>query len=263
MTRAAVEAGDLALAYFRSGATTSAAIESKHGGSPVTEADYAVDHFLRPRLECLVAGSGWLSEETVDTDERLGRDLVFVVDPIDGTRAFIKGDPRWAISIALVQASRPRVAVLHLPALGETYAAIAGAGARLNEAPIAVSPQTTLTGGRIAGPPKHLEALRNAGLDFQPAPRVPSLAYRLALVADGRLEAGLASTNSCDWDIAAADLLLQEAGGVLTGLDGAAPRYNAAVPRHPALTAAPRRLNAGLIEVLLQSSNDAKPQSPA
>ena len=262
MTDAAREAGEIALAWFKTGATTSASIESKHGGSPVTEADFAVDNFLRPRLEALVQQAGWLSEETVDTPDRLSRDLVFVVDPIDGTRAFIKGDARWAISIALVQAGRPRVGVLHLPAVEETYAAITGAGATLNGRPIRASRQVSLTGGRIAGPPRQLEAMKHAGLQFEAAPRVPSLAYRLALVADGRLAAGLASSNACDWDIAAADLLLSESGATLADHSGVERLYTAPDPRHPALTAAPTQLGDELRRVLLRSSNDAKASTP-
>ena len=262
MTQAAREAGEIALAYFAHGATTSATIESKHGGSPVTAADFAVDHFLRPRLESLASDAGWLSEETLDTEDRLARRRVLIVDPIDGTRAFIKGDPRWAISIALVTDGHPRVAVLHLPALQDSYGAIAGRGATLNGDPITVSPRQSLAGGLIAGPPKKLEALQSTGMAFDLAPRIPSLAYRLALVADGRLTAGLASSNSYDWDIAAADLLLRESGGTLTDHAGAPPNYNAPVPRHPALYAAPAGLKDELIRALLQSSNDAKPSHP-
>ena len=258
MTRVTLEAGRLAMAFFKSGERTSASVESKHGGSPVTEADFAVDRFLRPALSALIPDAGWLSEETTDTDERLGRSRVFVVDPIDGTRAFIKGDPRWAVSVALVEEGQPRFAVLHLPALTETFGAIAGRGATLNEVPIRASSRPSLTGARLAGPPTMLDSLRHSGLDFESMPRVPSLAYRLALVADARLDVSLASTNAYDWDIAAADLLLRESGARLAGLDGRQPVYNAAEPRHGVLTAAPDQLGPELVRVLLQSSNDAK-----
>lgn len=258
MTRVTLEAGRIAARHFRPGETTRAAIESKHGGSPVTEADFAVDRFLRPALSALIPDAGWLSEETTDTDERLSRSRIFVVDPIDGTRAFIKGDPRWAVSVALVEAGRPRLAVLHLPALDETFAALAGGGATLNGVGVRASGRAELAGGKLAGPPKMLEGLRQAGLSFEAMPRVPSLAYRLALVADARLDASLASTDSHDWDIAAADLLLHEAGARLAGLDGKPPVYNALVPRHGVLTAAPHQLGGELTRALLQGSNDAK-----
>ena len=139
MRSAALEAGALALAFFSPGVATSARIDWKVGDSPVSEADYAVDVFLRERLGALMPDAGWLSEETADSPERLSREHVFIVDPIDGTRGFIKGDPRWAISIALVTRGQPQQAVLHLPALNETFTATAGAGAFLNETRISAA----------------------------------------------------------------------------------------------------------------------------
>ncbi|MGH6851164.1 MAG: inositol monophosphatase family protein, partial [Methylocella sp.] len=136
---AARGAGALALAYFRPGAATSAGISHKAGGSPVTEADYLVDRFLRQRLETLVPEAGWLSEETADTSARLTKNVVLVVDPIDGTRSFMRGQGSWAIAIALVEQGRPLIGVVHAPALGETYVAVRGAGAWLNDTAIEVS----------------------------------------------------------------------------------------------------------------------------
>jgi myo-inositol-1(or 4)-monophosphatase len=263
VTHASFEAGRIAMAFFAAGAATTAAIEAKFGGSPVTEADFAVDRFLLGALAALLPGAGWLSEETADTDDRLTRARVFVVDPIDGTRAFIKGDPRWAVSIALVEEGRPRLAVLHLPSLDLTFAALKGKGATLNGAPIRVSARPQLAGGLLAGPPKRLEELRSAGLDIEIAPRVPSLAYRIAMVASGELDAGLASGNAADWDLAAADLILVEAGGRLIALDGAAPLYNEADPHHGPLVAAPPQLAEDLRRRLLQSSNGGKPAARA
>jgi len=258
MTRVTVEAGRLAEAWFRAGAATSAAIESKHGGSPVTKADFAVDRFLRPALAALAPDAGWLSEETTDTDDRLSRRRVFVVDPIDGTRAFIKGDPRWAVSVALVDNGSPVLAALHLPALSLTFAAVAGGGATLNGQPVRASSRGSLEGARLAGPPRLLESLKQAGLAFEAAPRVPSLAYRLAMVCHGALDASLASTDSHDWDIAASDLLLRESGARLADLQGRAPVYNAVVPRHGVLTAAPLQIEDELRGLLLQGSKHGK-----
>lgn len=250
MTRAALEAGDLALRYFKEGANTSASIDYKDGGSPVSEADLAVDALLKARLTPLVQGSGWLSEETADNPERLSRTQVFIVDPIDGTRAFIKGDPRWGVSLALVENGRPVRAVLHMPALRETYVAIAGEGAELNGAPLRASPRPDLKGARFAGPVKAMEALDQQGYAVEREPRVPSLAYRLAMVASGALEAAVASTNAWDWDIAAAHLLIAEAGGRLTDLDMTEPVYNATQPRHNALTAAAPQLHDELVAAI-------------
>jgi myo-inositol-1(or 4)-monophosphatase len=242
---AAQRAGETAMAAYRPGQRTSAAVESKEGGSPVTEADKAVDRYLRSVLGDLVPQAGWLSEESPDTPERLDRRQVFIVDPIDGTRAFMAGDPRWAVSIALVIDGSPALGVLHLPALGRTYAAIAGQGATLDGLPARVS-QGALAGGRIAGPAPLIDRLTRGGLAVAPQPRIPSLAYRLALVASGDLEAGLASTNSHDWDIAAADLIVHEAGGRLTDLEGRRPHYNQPSPRHGVLAAAPSHAHAEL-----------------
>ncbi len=254
MQDAAREAGALALAFFRAGADTSARVDWKEGGSPVSEADYAVDSFLRQRLRALLPQAGWLSEETADDSERLSRALTFIVDPIDGTRAFIKGDPRWAISVALVEDGAPALAVLHLPALDETFLAGAGGGAFLNDAPIRASERGELAGASLAGPPKWLDSLARTGLAFERRPAVPSLAYRIAQVACGRLDAGIASTNAWDWDIAAADLIVREAGGRLTDLDKKKPAYNSAFPRHGALGAAPVGLHDALIDALQRAA---------
>ena len=134
LASAAREAGALALRYFRPGARTSAQVESKIGGSPVTDADLAADALMKRRLREALPEAGWLSEETADDFERLSRRSLIVVDPIDGTRAFVIGDPHWAVSAALVIDGRPIAGVVHAPALDETYAAARGAGATLNGA---------------------------------------------------------------------------------------------------------------------------------
>jgi myo-inositol-1(or 4)-monophosphatase len=138
LAAAAREAGALALGFFRLGAATSAEVRSKSGGSPVTEADLAANALLK-RASVRRFQAGWLSEETTDDAERLKRRALLVIDPIDGTRAFVAGDPRWAVSAALVVDGRPVAGVVHAPALDETYAGARGAGATFNEAPIAVA----------------------------------------------------------------------------------------------------------------------------
>lgn len=240
---AARAAGEIALGYFRAGEATSARVEYKAGGSPVTEADIAVDAFLRTRLEATFAGAGWLSEESEDDLSRLAQTSLIIVDPIDGTRAFLTGDPRWAVSIALVVDGRPIAGVVHAPALRETYAAAHGGGAALNEVAIVASSRLTLKSARIAGPKPMVEAIaRAAGVAFLPQPKIPSLAYRMALVASGALDLALASEKSHDWDIAAADLILEEAGGRLVEASGAPLRYNRAETRHGVLFGAPEAM---------------------
>lgn len=236
-------AGDIALRYFNVGRRTSAAVFHKEGGSPVTEADHLVDAFLKTRLEEIFPEAGWLSEETEDSRERLRRRDVLVVDPIDGTRAFSLGEKTWAVAAALVRDGRPVMGIVHAPALGQTYVGVRGAGARLNGAPIHVSSRAAVDAGSRVGAPIFLaEELRLAGLHFSLQPRVPSLAMRIAYVASGALDAGFASENSNDWDIAAADLILEEAGGRLASFDGRPLVYNRVETRHGVLAAAPARI---------------------
>ncbi len=238
-------AGDLALAFFRPGDRTSAEVLHKEGGSPVTEADLLVDRFLKQRLGALTPEAGWLSEETEDSAARLSKDLVLIVDPIDGTRGFARGDLAWAVAVALVRDGRPLVGIIHAPALAETYVAVKGGGARLNGKTIEVSKLRALkAGAKVAAPTALAADLRRAGLEFELQPRIPSLAMRIAAVASGALDAGFAAENSNDWDIAAADLILHEAGGRLASLDGCAIVYNRSETRHGVLTAAPAQIHA-------------------
>src|SRR5688500_11312021 len=148
LKQAALEAGQLASTFFRRSPQSWA----KAGGSPVTEADMAVDAFLRTTLLAARPGYGWLSEETADDPARRARDTIFVVDPIDGTRGFIEGDDRWCVSLAVVRAGRPVAAALYAPVRDEFFTAIIGEGAWLRERRLSVSRQAGLSGARIAGP---------------------------------------------------------------------------------------------------------------
>jgi myo-inositol-1(or 4)-monophosphatase len=218
--------------------------------SPVCEADIAIDALLRERLTGSGNAFAWLSEETADDAARLRARYVWVVDPIDGTRAYIAGQLDWAISAALTENGRPIVACLYAPALDEFFAARAGTGSTLNGAAIAVSPGADLHRIRIAGPQKFLERLNLVLPPFTKLPRGHSLALRLVRVAQGTCDAAFAGGNSHDWDLAAADLLVHEAGGALTPLAGGAIAYNRPVPRHGMLIAAGRDRHAALIGLL-------------
>ncbi len=237
-------AGEIALGFFRQGEKTSAIVSHKAGGSPVTEADHLVDRFLKQCFERLLPDAGWLSEETEDSAARLSKRLLVIVDPIDGTRAFARGEQTWAVAVALVRDGRPLIGVIHAPALKQTYVAVKDGGARLNGDPIEVSQLIALDASAKVGAPRLLaNELRDTGLEFDLQARVPSLAMRIAYVASGALDAGFASENSNDWDIAAADLILEEAGGRLASLDGRALVYNRKEIRHGLLTAAPRQIH--------------------
>lgn len=245
---AAREAGEIALGYFRPGERTHATVQHKSGGSPVTEADFLVDRFLEKRLRHIVPEAGWLSEEKADSPARLAKSLVLIVDPIDGTRGFSIGDMHWAVSIALVHERRPIAAVVHAPALEETYTSVRGAGAHLNGRAIHVSNRTALQGATLSGPQGFVSSVQNTGAEIVPFPKLASLAMRLVRIASGRIDAGLVGDKSYDWDIAGADLILNEAGGRLTDLDGDQPRYNCETPRHAVLVAGPDSFYPELVE---------------
>jgi myo-inositol-1(or 4)-monophosphatase len=218
--------------------------------SPVCDADIAVNDLLRERLIASGDACAWLSEESADDAHRLGARHVWVVDPIDGTRAYIAGQPDWAISAALVEDGRPIAACLYAPALDEFFAARAGAGSMLNGAPIAATARADLRGIRVLGPQKFLDRLSSAMPPFTKLPRGHSLALRLVCVAQGAADVAFAGGNSHDWDLAAADLLVHEAGGALTPLAGGTVVYNRPVPRHGMLVAAGRDRHTALIKFL-------------
>ncbi len=243
---AARVAGTTALASFRHGGPTAARIDYKPGGSPVTEADLAADAFLRDRLGKAVPEAAWLSEETVDDLRRLDFHHVMVVDPIDGTRSFCAGDPEWAVSVALVTDGRPVAGVVYAPALDRTWEATVGGGARVNGAPVAVSGASNLDGATMSAPAGFIKPFANVNA-VELVPKIGSLACRFARVADGAIDTAVASPNAHDWDIAAVDLILHEAGGLLTAADGLTRAYNRRVPRHPTLYGAGSRLHPALV----------------
>ena len=233
------EAGRLALSFFNPGERTSAGISYKQGNSPVTVADKAADDFLRRNLGGLMPHAAWLSEETIDAPARLNAEWIFIVDPIDGTRAFISGDARWAVSVALVHKGSPQMAVLHAPALGHTYTALRGNGAWRNDAMISARKPSRVDGGAVAGPKPFADRLQQTGTMVNLVPKIPSLALRFAAVAAGELDAAFASADAHEWDIAAADLILHEAGACLVDANGNGLRYNRSDLRHGPLFAAP------------------------
>jgi myo-inositol-1(or 4)-monophosphatase len=238
------DAGALALAKFRSPLKT----WNKNNSSPVCEVDIAVNDLLRERLSG-ADGIGWLSEESLDDAARMQAPRLWVVDPIDGTRAYIAGFPDWSISVALVENGRPIVAAVFAPVADEMFLAIAGEGATLNASPIKVT-AGTLDGARVAGPPGYLKRLVAIEPRLAPVPKIHSLALRFARVAQGQIDAAFASGNSHDWDLAAADLLVHEAGGALTTFAGQLLTYNRADPVHKPLVAAGHDRRAALIDLV-------------
>ena len=230
------EAGALAARTFQ----TSLKSWNKTGGSPVSEADIAVDNFLRDRLKAVAPDCGWLSEETEDDLARLNAPRTWIVDPIDGTRAYLAGRTDWSISVALVENRRPAIAALFAPMQEAFYLAAAGEGTTLNGAAVRAADGAGFDQVRVAGPKPILERLAKVAPTLIAEPKVFSLALRLARVAAGTLDVAFASENSHDWDLAAADLLVHEAGGALTTFAGQQLIYNRADPLHGALVAAGR-----------------------
>lgn len=245
------EAGAIARQAYRPGQETTARLWMKDKGSPVTEADVAVDSFLKVRLSALLPQAGWLSEETADHPDRLGRELVWIVDPIDGTRAFMTGHPDWSVAVALLAGRRPVLGVVYAPVHDHFYEASLGGGARRNGERLSVSDAGALPGARIAGPKPLIDTVeRRVGAPLRHLPKIPSLALRLARVAEGSVDVGLVSSNARDWDLAGADLILHEAGGLLTDLDGAALAYNQPEPVHGELAAAASGLHPSVIKAM-------------
>lgn len=222
----------------------------------------AVDAFLREDLSAVRPAYGWLSEETADDLVRRERARIFVVDPIDGTRGFIGGDKRWCISLAIVEAGRPTTAVLFAPALDKLFWAEAGKGAFDRNGPLAVSACASLAKARLAGARSWLRDAAFAAYGIHIEAHVPSLAYRIACVADGSIDAAFASPRAQDWDLAASDLLVHEAGGRLTGLDGLAPCYNRERLTHGVLGAANSELQGELLTVLRGVAESRRQAAP-
>ena len=251
---AAQQAGLLALQARAEGLK----VWSKPGGSPVTDADIAVDALLKLRLRAARPDYGWLSEETDDDPARLEVPRLFLVDPIDGTAAYLKGRPWFTVCVAVVEAGQPVAAVVHAPELGETYEATVGGGARLNGAPIAPSDRTTIEGCSMLGDPRMFADPR------WPEPWPPmtvaarnSVAYRVAQVAAGAFDATLALTAKSDWDLAAADLIAREAGAAVGDHLGEPFVYNRPETKQRSLLcAAP-----GLHQLILSRVSHIRPNS--
>ncbi|WP_026613011.1 3'(2'),5'-bisphosphate nucleotidase CysQ [Ensifer aridi] len=248
---AAVAAGDTALGYFRK----SFGVHWKNEGrSPVSEADLAANDILKGRLLAARPDYGWLSEETDDDETRLTRETVFVVDPIDGTRAFISGKDLWCVSVAVVHRGQPVAGVLYAPALGEVFQATLDGEARKNGDAIAVRDAGDILKIAIAE-----DLIGKLALPYRKTmlrvSHVPSLAYRLAMIADGRIDGTVVKRNSHDWDLAAADLILSRAGGALRSVDGEPLSYNRPIVTHGVLGAA----SGSALSALLAASRPLEP----
>lgn len=214
-------------------------IKTKPGGSPVTNADLAVDALVKKKLRAARPHYGWLSEETADNPERLSARRLFMADPIDGTVAYMKGRPWWSVSLAVVEGGRAIAGVIYAAGLEETYEAETGGGARLNGAPIHASGCADLAACNMLSP-------QGAFTDWkwaEPWPEMKvenrnSIALRMALVASGAFDAAVALSPKMDWDVAAGLVICAEAGAVVTDHKGQPLVLNSPTARHPSLVCA-------------------------
>ena len=229
----------------------------KGAGQPVTEVDLAIDKFLHDTLLGARAGYGWLSEESRDNPERLKTERTFIVDPIDGTTAFMKAKPHFTVCAAIVEETRPVYAVVYNPITEECFTAAEGAGARLNGETIHVSSRATIEGCRMVGPKMMFEHPAWSRPPNTPWPPMDiqarnSIEYRLSLVAAAKFDATIALSPKHDWDLAAGDLIVHEAGGRVTDHLGMVLHYNGPKPIQRSLVAAGPALHALLLEKLKQ-----------
>lgn len=219
------EAGRIALGMWP-GAGHTLKYWDKVPGSPVCDADMAVDVFLKRELGALLPAAGWLSEETLDAPARLDNDLVWLVDPIDGTRDFVRGRPGWAVSVGLMSAGRPLLGLLDAPARGELWEAEAGQGAYRNGTALQASQRQSLPGARVPA-----DTLPRIDADLVAVPRANSIALRIAMVASDDADLCATLRWGFEWDIGAATLIAREAGAAVTDAFGQPLVYNKRDPR--------------------------------
>ncbi len=250
LIRAAEAAGAIATGFS---GETARRWEKSEGAGPVTEADLAVNEMLARTLRGARPDYGWLSEETEDDLSRLNHESVFIVDPIDGTRSFIEGSRTWAHALAVARQGIVTAAVVYLPMREKLYSASAGAGAALNGVSIRVSRRVELSGATMlaAKPNYNPEHWQGNVPDLVRAYR-PSLAYRTSVVAEGRFDAMLTLRPTWEWDVAAGDLILREAGAVTSDRRAAPLRFNNEIPKLDGMLAANPLLHREIASALVR-----------
>jgi myo-inositol-1(or 4)-monophosphatase len=257
---AVLDGGAVAHDFFKGHAET----WEKNPGDPVTEADLAVDKLLKERLCEARPDYGWLSEETVDDLIRLERKRCWIVDPIDGTRAFVQRKPEYTVCAALVEDGKPILGAVLNPETSDFWFAEIGQGATLNDQPLDLSPVPAIVNARL---------LSSSGMfqreGFIPIPKTQfhfhnSIAFRMVLVAQGRYDATISVQPKSDWDIAAADLICTEAGYEVTTPDGQDFLYNQPDVRHTGIMVAGKPLLEELLARLdgIELTRDRKPHVP-
>lgn len=248
---AAKAAGDIAKRHFKADPET---WDKGDGQGPVTEADLEINRMLKAELLAARPDYGWLSEESEDSAARLAAERVFIIDPIDGTRAFINGESSFSHSLAIAEKGKVIAAVVHVPIKEQSYSATHGGGATCNGEALSVSQHTGMEGARVLSrrpdlKPEHWLAAHGMRHHFR-----PSLAYRMCLVANGRYDAMLTLRPAWEWDVAAGDLIVREAGGQVSTTGGSETRYNNPVPKLSGMIAGPKKLADQIIATLQPAS---------
>lgn len=214
------EVGDMALARWQ-GRGAAVEVWDKSHNNPVSDVDLAVDARLKAVLGEIEPEAGWLSEETIDTTQRLSRRAIWCVDPIDGTRDFIRGRPGWAVSVALVVNAVPVLGVLYAPARDELWVAGRGRGATLNGTDLSASTRTHFPGSRVPA-----DSLPKVDQDLVMVDKPNSIALRIAMVAAARADLVATLRWGYEWDVAAATLIAAEAGASVSDAFGAPLAFN-------------------------------------
>ncbi len=223
----------------------------KTPGDPVSEADLEVDAFLKRELGALLPSAGWLSEETADDPGRLDNDLIWLVDPIDGTRDFIRGRPGWAVSVALISAGRPLIGMLAAPSRGEEWIAEAGKGATLNDQAITASRRTEFSGARIP-----IDQLPGPDSDLVIVEKPNSIALRIAMVAADMADLVATLRWGYEWDVGAATLIAREAGAQVSDAFGVPLGYNKRDPRAFGVLVSSPEIHGAAVERIAERARD-------
>ncbi len=245
---AAHASGDIARKFWKQSPEV---WDKDNNAGPVTEADLAVDKMLLSELRGARSDYGWLSEETTDTDARLSHESVFIIDPIDGTRAFIEGSKAFAHSLAIARNGQVTAAVVYLPLLDRLYTASSDAPALLNGQPIA--PSATLPSADITVLANKKNFASDRWHDAPPPFKRQfrsSLAYRMCLIAEGRFDAMLTLYPTWEWDVAAGALICEKAGAVVTDSYGAPTKFNRPAPQLDGIIAGNAQNHAAILAAL-------------
>ena len=244
LTDAARAAGEIALRHWKQ----TPQVWEKPGLGPATEADLAVNDMLVHALRKARPDYGWLSEETPDDTARLEAQNVFIIDPIDGTRAFIAGEDTFSHSLAVARGGQIVAAVVYLPVLDRLYTATNLGPALRDGQPIAASTRPSSTGATMLITQPALQPDLWPG-GIPPVKRAfrASLAYRLCLVAEGRHDGMATFRPTWEWDCAAGSLIAARAGAVVSDGQGLTAGFNRPSPQLPGLIAASPGLHAELV----------------